>query len=113
MGFNEEIYDTREFGTKKKIIPIVGTITAGEPIFDEENIIGYAHKPPAPKLSEDVLNDVFYLKVKGDIMDLVYLEGSLVLIRRNIIIENGDDAVVLLPDQNEATLKKVKLEKIT
>ena len=44
-------------------------------------------------------------------MNLVYPDGSLVLVRRNINIENGDNAVILLPDEDEATLKKVMFNK--
>lgn len=111
LGFNEEIYDLKEFGKTEQQIPIVGTVSAGEPILAEQNIIGYASKPPLTQFSDNVLQDLFYLKVKGDSMDRLYPDGSIVLIRRNINIENGDIAIISLESENEATLKKVKFKK--
>lgn len=107
LGFNEEILEKDEDNIK---IPIVGVISAGEPIIAEENIIGYASKPPMSKLTKNSLKDLFYLRVKGDSMDRLYPDGSYVLVRRNIMIQNGDNAVVLINDENEAVLKKVKIE---
>ena len=107
LGFNEEILEKDEDNIK---IPIVGVISAGEPIIAEENIIGYASKPPMSKLTKNSLKDLFYLRVKGDSMDRHYPDGSYVLVRKNIMIQNGDNAVVLINDENEAVLKKVKIE---
>lgn len=108
LGFNEEILKEAEEENFK--IPILGVISAGKPIFAEEQIIGYASKPPMSKLSADSLKDLFYLKVSGDSMDRIYPDGSYVLVRKNSYIQNGDNAVVLISDENEAVLKKIKIE---
>lgn len=84
-------------------IPIVGIVRAGQPILAVENIEGYY---PAPKtfLSSD--KEYFYLRVKGDSMNLKFQEGSLLLVEKCCCIENGEIGVVLI-DGLEATVKKV------
>jgi repressor LexA len=86
-------------------IPVVGTIAAGQPILAEQNIEGYM-----PILSS-FLNkhkEYFYLKVKGDSMNLEFPEGSYVLVERTNEVENGSIAVVLV-NGYEATVKKVSI----
>lgn len=88
-------------------IPIVGTIAAGQPILAEQNIEGYM-----PILSS-FLNkhkEYFYLKVKGNSMNLEFPEGSYVLVERTSTVENGSIAVVLV-NGYEATVKKVSINK--
>ncbi|OUM84911.1 helix-turn-helix domain-containing protein [Parageobacillus thermoglucosidasius] len=88
-------------------LPIVGTIAAGQPILAEQNIEGYM-----PILSS-FLNkhkEYFYLKVKGNSMNLEFPEGSYVLVERTSTVENGSIAVVLV-NGYEATVKKVSINK--
>ncbi|RKJ23884.1 hypothetical protein D7X33_44065, partial [Butyricicoccus sp. 1XD8-22] len=110
LGFNEKEEDERKIPTDNFKIPILGTVAAGEPMFAEQNIIGYASVPPMFKISERGLKDLFYLQVKGDSMNVEYPDGSYVLVRRNMNIQNGDNAVFLIGDDDEATLKKAKYE---
>jgi repressor LexA len=86
-------------------IPIVGTIAAGQPILAAENIEGYM-----PILSS-FLNkhkEYFYLRVKGNSMNLEFPDGSYVLVERTSEVENGSIAVVLV-NGYEATVKKVSI----
>lgn len=86
-------------------LPIVGTIAAGQPILAEQNIEGYM-----PILSS-FLNkhkEYFYLKVKGDSMNLEFPDGSYVLVERTSEVENGSISVVLV-NGYEATVKKVSI----
>ncbi|MGY0692934.1 helix-turn-helix domain-containing protein [Virgibacillus sp. FSP13] len=85
------------------LIPIVGTIAAGTPIFAEQNILGYAPGPPMMKLID---RSVFYLKIKGESMNREFENGSFVLIDRDIQVENGEIAAVMV-NGDEATVKKV------
>ncbi|QPA31597.1 helix-turn-helix domain-containing protein [Thermaerobacillus caldiproteolyticus] len=88
-------------------LPIVGTIAAGQPILAAQNIEGYM-----PILSS-FLNrhkEYFYLKVKGDSMNLEFPDGSYVLVERTSEVENGSIAVVLV-NGHEATVKKVSINK--
>lgn len=83
-------------------LPIVGTIRAGEPILAIENIEGYY---PTDKQLLCPGHEYFYLRVKGDSMDKEFPEGSLILIKRQPVAENGEIAVVLI-NGHEATVKK-------
>ena len=85
-------------------IPLLGTIACGDPILADENIAGYLSEPtdflPSGKL--------FYLRAKGQSMDPTIKDGSLVLIRQQPNVEDGEIAAVLFTDDNEATLKRIK-----
>jgi len=93
--------------TKKKmrLIPLVGQVTAGAPVFAEENIENYLALP-----EEIVKGDsVFLLRVKGDSMkNAGILHGDLVVVRQQPSAENGEIVVALLGD--EATVKRFYLE---
>jgi repressor LexA len=86
-------------------INVYGTISAGEALFAEQYIEG-----TMPVLSSllDRSKEYFFLKVKGDSMNLEFTEGTLVLIERTTSVENGQIAAVLI-DAEEATVKKVSV----
>lgn len=81
-------------------IPVIGTVTAGQPILATENIEGYF-----PLLSEDIpRGESFMLKVKGESMINVGIyDGDQIIIRRQPTAENGDIVVALIDDS--ATVK--------
>jgi len=83
-------------------VPLIGVIRAGEPIYAEQNILGYFSLPKMFVSS----GEYFYLKVVGDSMDMegIYEDGY-VLVRRQDEIENGEIAVVIV-NGDEATVKK-------
>ncbi len=85
-------------------IPLLGTIACGDPILADENISGYLSEPtdllPSGKL--------FYLRAKGQSMEPTIKDGSLVLIRQQPDVEDGEIAAILFMDDNEATLKRIK-----
>lgn len=83
-------------------VPILGKIACGEPIFAEQNIIGYKD------LTFDHAPDgtLFLLKCQGKSMEPLIPDGSLVTIRRQLMVENGELAAILVGD--EATIKRVK-----
>ena len=85
-------------------IPILGIIACGDPITAQENIESYKER------SSDSLpsGKVFYLRTKGDSMSPLINEGSLVLIREQSDVENGEIAAVLVNGDEEATLKRVR-----
>ena len=83
--------------TKK--IPLLGDIACGDPILAEENLEGYI------KLDEGIKAD-FALRCRGDSMiNARILDGDIVYIRQQPMVENGQIAAVLI--DNEATLKRV------
>lgn len=85
-------------------IPLLGTIACGNPILADENIAGYLTEPtdflPSGKL--------FYLRAKGQSMEPTIKDGSLVLIRQQPDVEDGEIAAILFVDDDEATLKRIK-----
>lgn len=92
--------------SKIRLVPVVGEIACGEPITANENIEDYLQEP------EDSLpsGTVFYLKAKGHSMEPTIPDGANVLIRQQNEIEDNEIAAVLLNDDNEATLKRIKYQ---
>lgn len=97
-----EVTDGSSHVMKKEIInvPIVGKVTAGEPILAVENI-----EDTFPLPLDFVRNDnVFMLSVRGESMiNAGILNGDYVLVRQQSNAKNGDIVVALLED--EATVK--------
>ncbi len=85
--------------------PLVGRITAGQPILAEENKEGLFPIPSA--ISND--ENCFILRVAGDSMIGAGInDGDYVVVRQQSNAENGEIAAVLLED--EATVKRVYIE---
>lgn len=83
-------------------VPLIGKVTAGEPILATENVEDYY--PVPAHLAGDYT--VFMLEVKGDSMiQAGILNGDYVIIRQQSHAQNGD-IVVAMTDQNEATVKR-------
>lgn len=83
--------------TKK--IPLLGTITAGQPILAEENFEEYID-------IDKKVNADFCLKVNGDSMINANIRnGDIVFIKKQPDAEDGEIAAVLIDDS--ATLKRV------
>ena len=89
-----------------RLLPVLGVVRAGAPLFAEENIIGYE-----PANADEIKNgDYFYLRVTGDSMTGSRIqEGDLVLVKKQTYIENGQIAVVMV-NSEEATLKRVYVQ---
>lgn len=87
-------------------VPVVGHVTAGEPILAEQNIEEYF---PLPKMM--VHSDtVFLLKVRGDSMiNAGIMDGDLVIVRQQQTAHNGEIVVAML--DSEATVKRYYKEK--
>ncbi len=81
-------------------VPIIGTVTAGEPILATENIEGYF-----PVLSDNLPSgDMFMLHVKGESMvNAGILDGDSVIIKQQSTADNGDMIAALIDDS--ATIK--------
>jgi repressor LexA len=87
-------------------VPVLGTVTAGQPILAEENTIGRImvdrDRLPSP--------DAFFLKVRGDSMvDAHIVEGDLALVKPQKNADPGEIVVALIDD--EATVKRFYPEK--
>ncbi|MCK4352574.1 repressor LexA [candidate division WOR-3 bacterium] len=83
-------------------IPLVGVVACGTPILAEENI--EAMFPVSTKWARPS-SKYFLLRAKGDSMNEKGInDGDLVLVRQQIIADNGDIIVALIDD--EATIKE-------
>lgn len=81
-------------------IPILGYISAGLPLYAEEHIEGYTFT------DLNGYNEYFALRVKGDSMNAVNIcPGSIVIVRRQPVVENGEIAVIMVDGEN-ATVKR-------
>lgn len=87
-------------------VPIVGKVTAGQPILAVENIEDTFPIPAEIAQNEDV----FALYVSGESMiDAGIFDGDLVIVRQQSTANNGDIVVALIED--EATVKRFYKEK--
>lgn len=95
-------------GVKPAEIPIVGVVTAGQPILAVEDIEDYFPLPP--DLANDA-GDLFMLRVHGESMiNAGILNGDNVIVRKQSSATNGE-IVVAMTDENEATVKRFYKEK--
>lgn len=97
-----EIIDDEFAMTRREMtnVPIVGTITAGEPILAQENIQDY-FPIPVEYLPNAV---VFMLKVRGESMiNAGIYSGDTVIVEQRSTAKNGDIVVALIDDS--ATVK--------
>ncbi|MDD7772476.1 MAG: transcriptional repressor LexA [Firmicutes bacterium] len=79
-------------------VPVIGLVTAGQPILAYENIEGY--------LPLEGRDDCFALRVRGDSMvNAGILSGDRVIVRPQSTADSGDIVVALLED--EATVKRL------
>ncbi len=84
-------------------IPILGTVKAGYDYLAQENWIGTIDIDK--KLADG--GEFFALKVKGDSMAPIFIEGDTVILKKQNNCENNQVAVVII-NGDEGTLKKVK-----
>ncbi len=93
-------------GTRVKMLPLLGTIAAGAPIYAEENVSDLI---PVPAEMVRNIENAFLLKAMGDSMTV---EGSiprdLVIIKSPSAARHGDLVAVLLGD--EATVKRIHFD---
>ena len=82
-------------------VPIVGTVTAGQPITAIEQIEGYLGFKPNKRYD----GELFALKVRGESMiNAAILDGDTVIVEQTPVAENGEIVVALTAD-GEATVK--------
>ena len=84
-------------------VPVIGRVTAGEPILAVENI--EEHFPlPLSVLGDEPEKD-FMLRVRGESMiNAGILDGDIVVVAKTNLAENGEIVVALVND--EATVKR-------
>jgi len=91
---------------KTAAVPIIGTVTAGLPIYAYEDNLGYVAVDESIKRGREL----FALKVKGDSMiNAGILNGDTAVFVRQSAAENGDIVAALLGE--EATVKRFYKDK--
>ena len=103
-----EIVDENFNLTRREIVnvPIVGTVTAGQPILAVENIESYFPIPMDYMPNQET----FMLKVKGESMiNAGIFDGDTILIQKQSHAKNGDFVVALIDDS--VTVKTFYKEK--
>ena len=94
--------------TRAHVVPILGRVAAGQPLFASENREGELHIAPAslPGRGEDL----FALRVRGESMISAHIcDGDLVLVRRQDSAAPNDIVVALVESdggEGEATVKR-------
>ncbi len=89
-------------------VPLIGKVTAGQPITAIENVEEYFPLPERIATNEE---NVFMLEIIGNSMiEAGILNGDLVVVRQQQTASNGD-IVVAMTDEGEATVKRFFKEK--
>ncbi len=84
-------------------IPLLGVVTAGQPIFAYENYEDYYTFP----VGEFKGDELFMLRVQGTSMiDAGIMDGDKIIVRRQQTAENGEIVVVLVKEDESATVKR-------
>ena len=91
----------------QKEIPMLGVVTAGQPILAVENATELFPIPPSIQDN----NDLFMLTIRGTSMIKAGIfNGDQVIVRKQSTAKNGD-IVIAMNDDNEATCKRFYKEK--
>jgi repressor LexA len=103
IGAHRGLSDDIKFGdTSTYPVPIIGRVTAGEPILAIENIEGYIHLDRSLVSSKNV----FLLRVEGNSMIEAHIQdGDFAMVRPQSTAEDGEIVVALIED--EATIKRI------
>lgn len=89
-------------------VPLIGKVTAGQPITAIENIEEYFPLPESFGTDED---NIFMLEIVGDSMiEAGILNGDYVVVKQKNTAYNGE-IVVAMTEENEATVKRFFKEK--
>ncbi len=90
-------------GIKDPNIPILGVVTAGQPILAVEEALDFFPLPPDLKAEE---NSLFMLTIRGESMIKAGIfDGDQVIVRKQANADNGD-IVIAMTDEDEATCKR-------
>lgn len=104
-----EILDKEDLDSMSDVVkvPIIGKVTAGQPITAIENVEDYFVLPKKYARGESL----FMLLVEGDSMiEAGIFDGDYVIVKQQSTADNGD-IIVAMTEENEATVKRFYKEK--
>lgn len=84
-------------------IPVYGSVSAGNGMLAEGNIVDYEYADVSDLSDGECY---FYLKVHGDSMYPIFIEGDYALVQKQTSVDSGSYAIVLI-DDSEGVVKKV------
>ncbi len=91
---------TNIYPIELKHFPLLGEMACGKPVYTHEGRESYI-------MAGTNIKADFCLKAKGDgMINARILDGDIVFIRKQEIVDNGDIAAVVVKNDNEATLKR-------
>ena len=99
----KQLYDTQKM---HYAIPVYSQISAKQPNWSKENIIGHITDKNTVKDYEKNIDEYYALQVTDDSMLPLLSKGDLVIVHSQDDVESGQTAVVLINGE-EATVKKV------
>src|SRR5699024_10837663 len=83
--------------------PVIGKVTAGQPITAIENIEEYV---PLPISTATANENIFILEIVGDSMiEAGILDGDMVIVKQQNVANNGE-IIVAMTEEDEATVKR-------
>ena len=92
-----------KIGIQPTTIPMLGVVTAGEPVLAVEEASDFFPLPPDLRTEE---NTLFMLTIRGESMiNAGILDGDQVIVRKQSNANNGD-IVIAMTDEDEATCKR-------
>lgn len=92
-----------KIGVQASVIPMLGVVTAGEPILAVEEATDFFPVPPNLSSEEGSL---FMLTIRGESMiNAGIYDGDYVIVRKQTLADNGD-IVIAMTDEDEATCKR-------
>lgn len=100
----EKLETNQKYKTVK--IPVYEKVVAGSPCYTEDNIVDWA------EITAEFASggEFFGIFVEGESMEPTFLEGDLLIVRKQCSIENGELAIISIDGEN-ATFKKVAIQK--
>ena len=109
LGYLEKAHNKKRAVALKRgdtvNVPLIGTVTAGQPIFATENFEGY-YPLPSEEFKGD---DLFLLRVHGESMiNAGIFNGDKIVVKKQQTAENGDIVVAMFDDgiSEGATVKR-------
>ena len=105
LNFLEKMESEAEKIPVKPVV-VLGKISAGMPVFAEENRDGVAYAP-ANQIKDGY--DYFYLRVNGDSMNRLFNDGDIVLVQKQETLENGEIGLIRV-NGFDATIKRYYFE---
>ncbi|WP_373757475.1 transcriptional repressor LexA [Jeotgalibaca porci] len=97
-----------KLGIKSDQMPLLGIVTAGEPILAVEEATDFFPIPPNFK---NISDDLFMLTIRGESMiNVGILNNDSVIVKKQSSAQNGE-IVIAITDEDEATCKRFFKEK--